>query len=65
MENKELNNFIHNKLITLQQKFVLYRQLSYNPQFRFNGEAFTECINAIQEVINIARDLAKGVNNDD
>jgi len=58
---EKLNDIIHDRLLTLQQKFVRYRQLSCNPQFHFNGKIFTECIEAIQEVINITRNLT---NND-
>ncbi len=59
MDAKQLNHIIHDRLIVLQQKFVTYRQLSQNPQFRFDGNIFTECIKAIQEVIDIARGLAE------
>jgi len=58
MENKELDEIIHNKLLPLQQRFLSYEKLA-NESFRFDSKHFQKAAESIQEVIDIVRSLTK------
>ena len=62
MDNRKIDNLIHDNLIPIQQIFKTYEHLSQNPSFHFNREIFTKCVQKTQELIEIARELAKEVN---
>ena len=53
----KLNLVIHDRLIPIQSKFRSWEQLANN-SFRFEPKTFKKAIEAIQEVINITRELA-------
>lgn len=54
----EIDKIIHQDLIPLQGKFRSWLELA-NGNFRFEPKTFHKAIEAIQKVIDIARDLAK------
>ena len=59
--NDRIDDFIHNELIPIQQMFKSYEELCYNPSFHIDGKIMRKCALKVQEVINIARELAKEV----
>jgi hypothetical protein len=58
-EMERIVKLIHDELLPIQQMFRSYETLSHNECFRFNPKIFNKCTLKIQEVILIARDLAK------
>lgn len=58
LNNKEINDIIHNEIIPIQQMFKSYEHLAENPAFRFDPKIFRKCVLKIQVVIDNARELA-------
>jgi len=56
MNNQEINDLIHKKLLPKQQSFKEYEKLAGNG-FHFSSQVFRDCVKDIQEVIDIAREL--------
>ncbi|MBM4137340.1 MAG: hypothetical protein FJ241_10990 [Nitrospira sp.] len=59
--NEKIDELIHKELIPMQQMFISYEQLSFNPSYRFNGKIFHKCALKIQQIIDLTRELAKEV----
>jgi hypothetical protein len=53
-----LDAIIHKELIPIQQAFKSYEELAKSGSYRFDPKIFRKCAAKLQEVINIARDLA-------
>ena len=58
MDNLELNEIIHHKLLPLQQRFLSFEKLA-NSEFRFSSHHFSKAVESIQEVIDFARTLTE------
>jgi hypothetical protein len=60
MDNgNSIDKIIHEELLPLQQSFKSYEILAVNSSYRFDPKVFRKCAVKVQEVINIARELAK------
>jgi len=55
----KIDEIIHKELLPIRQMFISYEQLTHNPSIHFDSKIFRKCAIKIEEVITIARDLAK------
>jgi len=56
--NEQLDEIIHSQLLPIQQSFKSYELLATNSSYRFDPKIFRKCVTKLQEIINIARELA-------
>ena len=64
MENKEIDNIIHNNIIPLQQSFISYADLFLNPGFRPDySKVCKQLAQYCQNLIDEYRKLSEGKNN--